>query len=54
MESKIWNETVKNNFNNAAANYIVYSNIQRYFRKDCFSLKGLNIQNGESIDLAQD
>ena len=52
MESKIWDETVKNNFNNAAANYIVYSNIQRYFAEKIVSfLKGLNIQNGESIDL---
>ena len=45
MENKIWNETVKNNFNNAAANYLVYSNIQRYFAKKIVShLKGLNIQ----------
>ncbi len=52
MESKIWNKTVKNNFNNAAKNYLVYSNIQRYFaQKIVFLLKGLNIQKGESIDL---
>ena len=52
MENKIWNETVKNNFNNAAANYLVYSNIQRHFAEKIVSfLKGLNIKKGKSIDL---
>jgi len=52
MKSKIWNETIKNNFNNAAENYLGYSNIQRHFAEKivCF-LKRLNIQKGESIDL---
>ena len=52
MKSKIWNETIKNNFNNAATNYLGYSNIQRHFAKKIVSfLKKLNIQKGESIDL---
>ena len=52
MGNKIWNETVKNNFNNAAANYLVYSNIQRHFAEKIVSfLKGLNIKKGKSIDL---
>ena len=52
MKNKIWNETVKNNFNNAAADYIDYSNIQRHFAKKIVSfLKVLNIQKGEWIDL---
>ena len=52
MKNKIWHETVKNNFNNAAANYLGYSNIQRYFAEKIVSfLKGLDIQKGEWIDL---
>ncbi len=52
METKIWNETVKNNFNNAADHYLGYSNIQRHFAEKIVSfLKGLNIQKGESVDL---
>ena len=37
MKNKIWNETVKNNFNNAAANYLLYSNIQRHFAEKIVS-----------------
>ena len=52
MKNKIWNETVKENFNNAAVNYLGYSNIQRYFAEKIVSLlKGLNIQKGECLDL---
>ena len=52
MKNKIWNETVKNNFNNASANYLDFSNIQRHFAEKIVSLlKGLNIQEGEWIDL---
>ena len=52
MQNKIWNETIKNNFNNASSNYLDYSNIQRHFAKKIVSfLKGLNIQKGECIDL---
>ena len=52
MKNNIWKEKVKNNFNNAATNYLVYSNIQRHFAKKIVSfLKGLNIQKGEWIDL---
>jgi len=52
MKNKLWNETVKNNFNNASANYLDYSNIQRHFARNIVSLlKGLNIQKGEWIDL---
>ena len=47
-----WNETVKNNFNNASANYLSYSNIQKSFAEKIVSfLKGLNIKKGEWIDL---
>ena len=46
------NETVKNNFNNASANYLSYSNIQKHFAEKIVSfLKGLNIHKGEWIDL---
>ncbi len=52
METKIWNETVKNNFNNAADHYLGYSNIQRHFAEKIVSfLKALNFQKGESVDL---
>ena len=52
MKNKIWNETVKNNFNKASANYLLYSNIQRHFAANIVSLlKELNIQKGEWIDL---
>ena len=52
MKNKLWNETVKNNFNNASANYLDYSKIQRHFAENIVSLlKGLNIQKGEWIDL---
>ena len=52
MKNKLWNETVKNNFNNASANYLVYSNIQRHFAENIVSLvKALNIKKGEWIDL---
>ena len=52
MHHKNWNETVKNNFNNAAANYSDYSNIQRVFAyKIVAFLKSLNIKEGEWIDL---
>ena len=52
MHHKNWNETVKNNFNNAAANYSDYSNIQRVFAYKIVSfLKSLNIKEGEWIDL---
>ena len=52
MKNKIWNETVKKNFNNAAANYLGYSNIQRHFAEKIVSfLKGLSFEKGEWIDL---
>ena len=52
MNNKIWNATVKNNFNNAAANYLDYSNIQRHFaEKIVYLLKELNVQKGTWIDL---
>ena len=52
MKNKIWNKTIKNNFNNAATDYLYYSNIQRYFAKKIVAfLKGLNFQKGEWIDL---
>ncbi|ABM72857.1 Methylase involved in ubiquinone/menaquinone biosynthesis [Prochlorococcus marinus str. MIT 9515] len=52
MKNKVWNETIKNNFNNASATYLGYSNIQRHFAKKIVSfLKELNIQKGEWLDL---
>ena len=52
MKNKIWNETIKSNFNNASANYLNYSNIQKHFAEKIVSiLKGLSIQKGEWIDL---
>ena len=52
MKNKIWNETIKNNFNNASVNYLSYSNIQKHFAdKIVYFLKDLNIQKGEWIDL---
>ena len=52
MKNNVWSETVKNNFSNAAANYLSYSNIQRHFAEKIVSfLKELNIQKGEWIDL---
>ena len=52
MKNKIWNETIKNNFNNAAASYLGYSNVQRYFAKEIVAfLKELTILKGEWIDL---
>ena len=52
MKNKVWNEKVKNNCNNAAENYLNHSNIQRFFaKKIVYFLKGLNIREGEWIDL---
>ena len=52
MKNKIWNEIVKNNFNNAAVNYLSYSNIQKHFAEKIVSfLKGISIPQGEWIDL---
>ena len=52
MQNKIWNETVKKNFNNASENYLDYSNIQRHFATKIVSfLKRLNIKEGKWIDL---
>ena len=52
MKNNIWNEKVKNNFNNASANYLCYSNIQKHFAEKIVSfLKVLNIPKGEWIDL---
>ena len=52
MKNNIWNETVKNNFNNAAASYLGYSNVQRHFAEKIVSfMKVLSIQKGEWIDL---
>ena len=52
MKNNIWKERVKTNFNNAATNYLAYSNIQRHFAKKIVSLlKSLKVQKGEWIDL---
>ena len=52
MNNKNWNEIIKNNFDNAASNYLEYSNIQRFFSGKVVSfIKELNTQNGEWIDL---
>ena len=53
MDSKKWNEKIKNNFNNAAYRYLEYSNIQKFFAaKIVHLIKELNTQKkGEWIDL---
>ncbi len=52
MNNKNWNEKIKHNFNNAACNYLNYSNIQRFFALKIVSfIKELNTIKGEWIDL---
>ena len=53
MDSKKWNEKIKNNFNNAAYRYIEYSNIQKFFAEKIVQfIKELNPKKkGEWIDL---
>ena len=53
MDSKKWNEKIKNNFNDAAYLYLEYSNIQKFFAEKIVQLiKELNPQKkGEWIDL---
>ena len=53
MESKKWNEKIKNNFNDAAYRYLEHSNIQKFFAKKIVQfIKELNPQKkGEWIDL---
>ena len=52
MNNRIWNEEIKNNFSNAATDYLSYSNVQKYFAQKIVSfLKELNLQQGEWIDL---
>ena len=40
MDSKKWNEKIKNNFNDAAHRYIKHSNIQQFFAKKIVFLTG--------------
>ena len=53
MDSKKWNEKIKNNFNDAAYRYFEHSNIQKFFAKKIVQfIKELNPQKkGEWIDL---
>ena len=52
MHNKDWNKKIKNNFDNAALNYLDYSNIQRFFALKIVSyIKELNTEKGEWIDL---
>ena len=53
MDSKKWNEKIKNNFNDAAYQYLEHSNIQKFFAKKIVQfIKELNPQKkGECIDL---
>ena len=45
MDSKRWNEKIKNNFNDAAYRYSEYSNIQIFFAKKIVQfIKELNPQ----------
>ena len=45
MDSKKWNEKIKNNFNDAAYRYLEYSNIQKFFAKKIVQfIKELNPQ----------
>ena len=46
MNNKEWNKKIKNNFDNAANNYLNYSNIQLFFAKKIVSyIKELNMQS---------
>ena len=53
MDSKKWNEKIKNNFNEAAYRYLEHSNIQKFFAKKIVQfIKELNPKKkGEWIDL---
>ena len=52
MHNQEWADKIRNNFDNAAINYLDSSNIQRVFaEKIVLYLKELNTQNGEWIDL---
>ena len=53
MDCKKWNEKIKNNFNDAAYQYLEHSNIQKFFAKKIVRfIKELNPQKkGEWIDL---
>ena len=53
MDNKMWNEKIKNNFNNAAYRYLEYSNIQKFFAEKIVQyIKELNpLKKGEWIDL---
>ena len=53
MDCKKWNEKIKNNFNDAAYQYLEYSNIRKFFAAKIVQLiKELNPQKkGEWIDL---
>ena len=52
MKNKNWNEIIQNNFDNAAENYLDYSNIQKFFAEKIVSyIKKLNTQKGKWIDL---
>tara|TARA_Y100000589_G_scaffold322320_1_gene355062 strand:- start:582 stop:1346 length:765 start_codon:yes stop_codon:yes gene_type:complete len=52
MIDKFSNEIIKNNFNNAAQNYLYYSSIQKYFSKRIVNLiKNLEIPKGDWYDL---
>ena len=52
MNNKNWSEIIKNNFDNAADNYLDYSNIQRFFAEKIVSyIKKLKTQKGQWIDL---
>ncbi len=45
MDSKKWNEKIKNNFNDAAYRYLEYSKIQKYFAEKIVQfIKELNPQ----------
>jgi len=53
MDSKKWNEKIKNNFNDAAYQFLEHSNIQKFIAKKIVQfIKELNPQEkGEWIDL---
>ena len=53
MDSKKWNEIIKNNFNDAAYRYLKHSNIQKFFAKKIVKfIKKINPKKkGDWIDL---
>ena len=52
MKNKYWNEIIKNNFDDAAVNYLAHANIQKFFAKKIVSyIEELKTKKGAWFDL---